>query len=95
LLQQSLGISEQPDALAGGAFTAKVIGEALAIRGLSKHASQGEFADPARAGEKEGVRNTSGAQSASERRHYAFVAEKFRKAHGVSRLFPIERPRFC
>jgi len=81
LLQQGLGIRKQTDALARGAFTAKVVGEALAIRGLSKHARQSELADSARTGKKEGVGNASGAQSAAEGRYYAFITEKFYKAH--------------
>jgi hypothetical protein len=95
LLQQNLGIREQADALAGGAFTAKVVGEALAIRGLGKHARQGELADSSRTGKEQGVRNASGAQSAAESRYYAFITEKFCKAHAVSYLFPIETLPSC
>jgi hypothetical protein len=65
LLQQGLRIREQTDALAGGAFTAKVVGEALAIRGLGKHARQGKLADSSRTGKEQGVRNASRAQSAA------------------------------
>src|SRR5882757_80853 len=90
LLQQSLGIREQSDALARGAFTAKIVGEALAIRGLGKHACQGELANSTRTGKEQGVRNAFRAQSAAEGRYYPFITEKFRKAHAVSYLFPIE-----
>src|SRR5882757_5373780 len=95
LLQQSLGIREQTDALARGAFTAKVVRKALAIRGLSKHARQGELADSSRTGKEQGVRNASRAQGAAEGRYYAFIAEKFCKAHAVSYLFPIETLPLC
>src|SRR6266850_2545662 len=73
LLQQSLGIRKQADALARGALTAKVVGKALAIRGLGKHSCQGELADSSRTSKEQGVRNASGAQSAAQGRYYAFI----------------------
>ena len=74
LLEKRLGIGEQGDALARGALAAKIVGEALAIRGLCKHARKSELADTPRAGEKQGVRDTIAAKSAAERSDDALVA---------------------
>ena len=64
--------------------SAEVIREAFAIRCLREHARQSKFADAARAGEEQRVRNAFSAKSAAERGDEAFVAEKFLKAHDQS-----------
>jgi hypothetical protein len=74
LLEQNLWICEQLDALAGRAFTAKVINEALAIRGLGEHASERELAYTARTGEEQRVGHSRRAQGAAKRGYDACVA---------------------
>src|SRR5713101_162871 len=84
LLDELLGISEEADAAASGTFSAKVIFQALAIGGLGEHARESEFAEAARAGEKQRVRDAFRAESAAEARDDAFVAEEFGETHGSS-----------
>src|SRR5260370_36051731 len=81
IFEQGLRISELGDVPTSGALTAEVVREAFAIRGLREHAREREFSEAARAGEKQRVRDTLAAQSAAERCHNAFVAEKFGKTH--------------
>src|SRR5260370_75404 len=81
LFEQRSRIGELGNALARGALAAEIIREALAIRGLRKHTRESEFANAARAGEKQCMGDTSAAKSATERRDNPFVAEKLLKGH--------------
>jgi hypothetical protein len=81
LLEEFLGISELRDALAGGAFAAEIVREALAVCGLREHARERELADSTGTGEEQRVGDASAAESTAEGGDEAFVAEKFRKAH--------------
>jgi hypothetical protein len=83
LLDQCFRLGEQSDALTGVAFAAEIVGEALAVGRLGKHARQGKLADAARSGEKEGVRNVLGAQGAAKGSHNPRVAKKFREGHAL------------
>jgi hypothetical protein len=82
LLDQLLRLSEKGDALARQAFAAGVVGEALTVGGLREHARESKFADAARSGEEQSVRNAAGAKSAAQSCDDAIVAEEFREAHG-------------
>ena len=79
-------VSEEADALARRALPAKIVREFFAIRRFREHASQREFADAARAREKESMRDALAAQRATERSDDAFIAKKFREAHGLTAL---------
>jgi len=82
-----LGIGEERNAQAGGAFATEIIGEALAIGGLRKHASKSVFADAARAGEEQCVGDALGAEGAAKGGDDALVAEKFGEAHALPCAF--------
>jgi hypothetical protein len=74
------------NALTSGALAAEVVREALAIRGLRKHARESEFANSARASEEQCMGDTFAAKSAAERRNNPFVAEKLGKTHASALL---------
>ena len=74
------------------ALAAEIVGEALAIGGLREHARERVFADAARAGEEQGVRDAAAAESAAQSGDDAFVAEKFGEAH-VSALLTLMATR--
>lgn len=82
LLEERPRIGEKSDAAAGGAFAAEIVGETFAIGGLGEHASESEFAEAARAAEKEGVGNAIGAKRAAKSGDDTFITEEFREAHG-------------
>ena len=71
-------------ALAGFAFAAKIVLQALAIRGLCKHARQRVFADPARPRKEQSAGRAVAAQHPAQRGDDAFVAEKFVEAHSAA-----------
>jgi hypothetical protein len=87
LLDEAPRIGELRDAKAGGAFAAKIVGKALAISGLSKHARQCELANTARPGEKQRMRNAAGAKSAAQSRDNLVIPGKLGKAHRSARAF--------
>ena len=60
--------------MARGALAAEVVGDAFAVRGLREHSSESEFADAARSGEKQRVRNAFCAKGTPQRRDNSFVA---------------------
>ncbi len=64
LLDELLRIGEERDALTGVALTAEIVGEALAVGSLREHARERVFADSARAGKEQGVRDAAAAESA-------------------------------
>ena len=83
-----MGVGEERDAPAGRALAAEVIFQSLTIGGLSKHAGQGELAEAARAGEKDGMGDAVAAQSAAKGGDDALVAKEFIEAHrSASPLF--------
>src|SRR6266851_1458578 len=82
LLEQLLRIGELGNAEAGGAFAAEVVAQTFTSGGLREHARQREFAQTAWPSEEQRVGDASAAESAPQRSDNAFVAEKFRKAHG-------------
>ena len=81
LLDQRGGVGEAGDLLAGITFAAEIVFQALAIRGLREHARESEFADAARAGEKQGAGHAIACEHAVQCGDDAFVAEKLIEAH--------------
>jgi hypothetical protein len=81
LLDQALPFGEQRDALAGVTFAAGIVGEAFAIRCLREEPRQGVLANALRAGKKQCVRHTTGAQCATKRGNDLRIAAKFSEAH--------------
>jgi hypothetical protein len=81
LLDEFLGIGQERDPLTGVALAAEIVGEALAIGGLSEHPRQCEFADAARTGEEQSVRYAPAAERAAQGGDDALIAEEFGEAH--------------
>jgi hypothetical protein len=81
------GIGQLTDALAGVAFAAEIVGEALAICGLREHAGQREFSYAARTSEEQRVGDPLTFQRAAQSLHDAGVAEKFVEAHRLAASF--------
>jgi hypothetical protein len=82
LLEKRLRIGKKSDAAARGAFSAEIIGKALAVGGLREHARQGEFSDATRTRKEQRVWDASGAQAATQCGDDALITEKFGEAHG-------------
>ena len=86
LFEQRLRIGELGDALTSGALAAEIVREAFAIRGLRKHTRESEFANAARAREKQRVRDTPRTEGSAKGRNDAFIAENLGKTHALSLL---------
>jgi hypothetical protein len=82
LLDQALWVGEERDALAGVAFAASIVGEALAVCGLRKEPGESELADAMRAGEEKCMRYPSGTQGSAECGDDLLIAAKFGESHG-------------
>src|SRR4029077_6724521 len=90
-LDERQGIGEPRNRLARRAFTAEIVLQPLAIRGLCKHSRQREFSDTAWPREKQRARRAPATQHASKRVDDAFVADELIEAHGVYSACPIAR----
>ncbi len=81
LLDQRVRVGEAGDFPAGITFAAEIVFQAFAIRGLREHSREREFADAARAGEKQSAGHSLACEHAFECGDDAFVAEKLIEAH--------------
>ena len=81
LLDQRVRVGEAGDFRAGITFAAEIVFQAFAVRGLREHSGEREFADAARAGEKQGAGHSLACEHAFECGDDAFVAEKLIEAH--------------
>lgn len=81
MFEQRLWVGELGDLPARGTFAAEVIGEPLAVGGLSKQPRESELPDAARSGEEESMRDPGMAERASQCSDNFFIAQELGKTH--------------
>jgi hypothetical protein len=86
LADQGCGIREPRNLPAVFAFAAKIIMNSFAVGRLREHASEREFSNSSRPGEKHCMCNAIRCQHAAQCGDDASIANEFRKAHSVAYL---------